>query len=298
MRRLYAIPLLAITLVACDDDVVGVVPVVLDPPATLTSISLNGAIHLSWSNNAEVNAPTDAFLEYRIYSTGYSLDDDLCDETWDFEGSTVFGTEFLVTSLTNGSPMCFGVVSVSTDGTESDWSPLRADTPRPDARNVLMYAFQADPLFSGFRFFQDVDGDGLVGALELGAVGDGSRTDIDFWVHRDATGAFFLMPERTGTTVALYSALPIEDLTSIDIAPEPPEFSRDGIEAVPGFGYVFEMDGGDGYARFGAVRVTHVGADYMIFDWSYQTDPGNPELSVHGGAKVADATGITITRGK
>ena len=133
--------------------------------------------------------------------------------------------------------------------------------------------------------------------MELGAVGDGGRTDIDFWVHRDVNGDFFLVPERAGTTVALYGSQAVEDLTSIDIAPLN-GFSPDGIEALPGFGYVFEMDGGDGFARYGAVRVTHVGADFLIFDWSYQTDPGNPELSVHGGAKVSDATGITVVRGK
>ena len=49
-------------------------------------------------------------------------------------------------------------------------------------------------------------------------------------------------------------------------------------EAVPGWGYVFQMNGGDGFARYGAVRVTHVGQDYLILDWAYQTDPGNPEL--------------------
>jgi hypothetical protein len=298
MRRLFAVLVVATLLVGCDDDVTDVTPIVLDAPATLTSISLNGAIHLSWSDNSYANAPAGSFLEYRVYSTGYSLDEDLCDATWDFEGSSVFGTEFLVGALTNGSPRCFGVVAVSVDGVESDWSPLRADTPRPDARNVLIFAFQASPGSSGFRFFQDVNGDGQVGALELGAVGDGSRTDIDFYVHRDPDGTFFLIPERVGTGVALYSAGPIEDLTSIDIAPESEQFSRDGIEALPRFGYVFEMDGGDGYARYGAIRVTHVGTDYMIFDWSYQTDPGNPELSVHGGAAVSNATGITVTRGR
>jgi hypothetical protein len=285
------------TLVACDDDVVDVVPIVLDPPATLTSISLDGKIHLLWSDNAEVNAPEGAFLEYRVYSTGYSLDDELCDETWDLEGSTVYGTEFLAGSLTNGSPMCFAVVSVSVDGGESEFSDARADTPRPDARNVLIYAWEVEPGFSGFRFFQDVNGDGQVGALELGNVGDGSRDDIDFWVHRDINGDFFLVPERAGTTVALYGNQEVEDLTSIDIAPLN-GFSPDGIEALPGFGYVFEMNEGDGFPRYGAVRVTHVGRDYLIFDWSYQTDPGNPELSVHGGAKVADAVGITVSRGR
>jgi hypothetical protein len=52
------------------------------------------------------------------------------------------------------------------------------------------------------------------------------------------------------------------------------------IEAGPGFAYVFEMDAGDSYLRFGAVRVTHVGRTFLILDWAYQTDPGNPELMV------------------
>jgi hypothetical protein len=69
----------------------------------------------------------------------------------------------------------------------------------------------------------------------------------------------------------------VEDLTSIDYAPNV-FYPAAGLSAVPGWGYVFEMDGGDGFVRYGAVRVTHVGQDYLILDWAYQTDPGNPEL--------------------
>ena len=34
----------------------------------------------------------------------------------------------------------------------------------------------------------------------------------------------------------------------------------------------------DGFLRYGALRATHVGRDFAIVDWSYQTDPGNPQL--------------------
>ena len=297
MRRLFSVSLLAVTALACGDDVVDVEVAVLDTPQGLSSISLNGAVHLRWSDNAYATAPEGAFLEYRVYSTGYSMDvgNGTCDEAWDLEGSTVFSTEFLVGALTNGEPRCFVVAAVNIDGVESDWPLPRADTPRPDARNVLIWAYQSAPTLSGFRFFQDVNGDGQVGPLELGTVGDGNRTDIDFWVYRDSNGDLFLIPERTGTVVALYSDEPIEDLTSIDIAPVS-GYSRDGIQAVPGFGYVFQMDEGDIYPRYGGLRATHVGVEYMIFDWSYQTDPGNPELSVHGGLGVADNSGIVVRR--
>ena len=100
---------------------------------------------------------------------------------------------------------------------------------------------------------------------------------------------------RSGTSVALYGTAPVDDLTSIDIAPTA-GYDTTAIEAVPGYGYVFQMSGGDGYARFGAIRVTHVSQQYMIFDWSYQTDPGNPELQVRGGLPVFD--GIVVRPSK
>jgi hypothetical protein len=86
--------------------------------------------------------------------------------------------------------------------------------------------------------------------------------------------------------VEFYSDDPIEDLSSIDLAPclasaDPNQcgsYSSQRIEAWPGLGYVFEMQAGDEFLRYGAVRMTHVGSSFVILDWSFQTDPGNPEL--------------------
>ncbi|MFQ5702519.1 MAG: hypothetical protein ACE5HT_00690 [Gemmatimonadales bacterium] len=284
-RGIFVLVLSGLAVGCGSDSVDDVALTILDAPASLTTTSLNGAIHLAWADNSFANAPANAFLQYRVYSTGFSIDDGLCDATFDLEGTTI-APEFVVGALTNGIPRCFGVTAESVDGGESDFSPVWADTPRPDARNVLIFAIQAGPTESGFRFFQDVDGNGQVGALELGAVADGNRSDIDFWVDRDVNGDFFMVPQRAGTEILLYDPDPLEDLTSIDFAPDS-GYSRDAIQALPRFGYVFRMDGGDGFARFGAIRITHVGKDYMLFDWSYQTDPGNPELSIHGGAGVA-----------
>jgi hypothetical protein len=296
MKRAFIISLFALAVAGCSDDTGVVDGIVLETPNSLVGTSLDGAIHLTWSDNAFLNAEPNTFLEYRIYSTSYSIDSDppLCGEEWTVEGSTI-APEFLVSALENGIPRCFAAVSVSIDGLESDLSQPWGDTPRPDARNVLIWAYQADAALSGFRFWDDVNGNGLVDPLELGTVGDGNRTDIDFWVDRDANGEFWLVPERSGTTIALYGAEPIEDLTAIDLAPGT-GYSALAITAVPGYGYVFEMDGGDGYPRYGGLRVTHVGQDYIIFDWSFQTDPGNPELSIHGGLPVAAGQGITVNR--
>ncbi len=266
----------------------------LDSPRLLSSISLDNAIQLLWDDNAARTAP-NGFKQYRVYSASFSLDQNLCGDDWSLFGTTV-SPDFLATvPLVNGVPRCFAVSAESVEGFESLWSDIIADTPRPDARNVLMFPFVVDPDRSGFRFFQDSNNDGIANALELGLVVRGDRTDIDFWVFRDPSGDVFLVPERAGVEVALVPGGPIEDLTSIDLAPET-GYSTAAIQALPGFGYVFRIDEGDGFFRFGAVRVTHVATDELIFDWSYQTDPGNPELQVHGGRAVFEGKGLVVKR--
>jgi hypothetical protein len=254
----------------------------LQKPATLTSTSLNGAIALTWSDNAYTTDP-NGFKIYRVYSASYDLDQNLCGTTWSLEGSTV-APEFVSSALTNGVPRCFGVSAISVEGFESLWSPIRSDTPRPDAHNVVLYARQAQDAGSGFRFWRDVDNDGVADANEIGLVLPGSSAQADFTVERDGSGTMFLTPLRTGTGVSLYGRSPVADLTSIDFAPDI-AYGRTGIEALPGWGYVFETDGGDGFLRFGALRVSHVGQSFLIVDWSFQTDPGNPELIRVAGMK-------------
>jgi hypothetical protein len=263
----------------------------LERPASLTSISLNGAIHLDWSDNAFVADP-QRFQWYRVYSASYDLDQGLCGSDWSLEGTTV-APEFLAGALANGVPRCYGVSAISREGYESLWSPLRQDTPRPDSRNVLVFAFDANTPLAGFRFWDDVNQDGLAQPTELGLVQDGSRTDIDFWVYRDpADSTLWVVPEFSGTTLRLYASTPIGDLTDIDFAPAG-GYSRAMIQAAPGFGYVFQIIEGS-ILRYGALRVTHVGRDYLIFDWSLQTDPGNPELVIHGNLPTSLETGMEV----
>jgi hypothetical protein len=263
----------------------------LERPTTLTSVSLNRAIHLTWSDNAFLNAP-NAFAAYRVYTTTYDLDTGNCGTSWLLDGTTV-APEFLSAALANGSPRCFGVSAVSREGWESLWSPLWQDTPRPDARNVLVFAYEENQLLSGFRFWDDLNLDGQAQASELGLIQDGNRTDIDFWVHRDPTdSSLWIVPEFAGTRLRLYANQPIADLTSIDVAPVS-GYSTNMIEAVPGYGYVFEIVEGT-QLRYGALRVTHVGRDYLIFDWSFQSDQGNPELLRHGGQPTVMKSGFAV----
>jgi hypothetical protein len=281
--RGFRAPVLFLLVAACSSDhtAPGAAP---DVPATLASTTLDHAIALTWSDNSYTFDPNN-FQNYRVFSTTYDLDNDVCG-SWRLEGTTV-APEFIVGALDNGVPRCFAVSAVSVTGAESAQSPVRTDTPRPDARNVVVYAVQARADSSGFRFWDD-DGDGQVEDDELGRIRPGSATDIDFFVDRDGTGALFFNPVRAGTGVELYGNLPVEDLTSVDVAPciagatpgQCAAYTTSSIEASPGFGYVFETDGGDGFIRYGAVRVTHVGQSFLILDWAVQTDRGDPELLV------------------
>jgi hypothetical protein len=280
MRRLmFGIPLAAATLLfaACYDHggPTGTGGVQLDAPASLTSISLNGAVHLQWTDNAYTSDPND-FAFYQVYSTSYNLDQNLCGSSWVTEGTTV-SPEFLVGALTNGVPACYEVTAVSIDNIQSNPSPLRNDTPRPDARNVLVFTSDTlGGLQSAFRFWLDANGNGQVDATELGLVGSAGNPAMDFYVMRDPTGTW-LVPLRTGVTMEVYGSTPVEDLTSIDVAPLD-GYTATGYEALPTWGYVFQMNDGGAFYKYGAIRVTAVGPSYVIFDWSYQTDPGNPEL--------------------
>jgi hypothetical protein len=138
----------------------------------------------------------------------------------------------------------------------------------------------------------DANGDGRAQPGELGLVGAGGP-QADFSVRREATdSSLWLKPEFPGASLRLYADAPVGDLTEIDYAPAG-GYSRNLIEAVPTYGYVFAITEG-GATRYGGVRVTHVGRTYLILDWSYQTDPGNPELMVRGGLPTVSVTGFEV----
>lgn len=247
----------------------------LPAPSGLAAIALNHAVQLSWSSNARTANP-GAFSYYRVYSAAYDLDANLCDTTWYLEGTTV-SEDFIASGYPNGQPLCFTVSAISVDGHESQWPTPVTATPRYDARNVIVFASQDSLAASGFSFY-------VSNGPAYGVVFPGNRTDIDFRLDRHVDGTLWFVPVRTGTSVALYSAQPVDDLTSITLAPES-GYSTSPIQAQPGFGYVFETTLSDGL-HFAGVRVTAVGSDYVIFDWSYQTDPGNPELNRVGAPAV------------
>ncbi len=268
---------------ACQNTTGGTSVAPLEAPDSITSVSLNRAVFLDWADNAYESDP-NRFSIYNVYSASYNLDSGLCGTDWALEGTTV-AHEFLAAQLQNGVPRCYATSAISIEGLESAWSPLWQDTPRPDARNIVLYALQTNADSSGFRFWSDANTDGIGQASELGLIQNGTRTDIDFVLHRNASDStLWIVPVFTGTSVQQYGLTPVADLTSIDFAPAT-GYAGDSLLARPGFGYVFEIVDGS-VLHYGALRMTHVGRQYVIFDWSVQTDPGNPELVVPKGPSL------------
>lgn len=236
-------------------------------PAGLVPVSLNGAIQLSWQPNARAGSGAALFAYYRVYSSSYSTGSGLCAATWYLEGTTV-SEDFISSGLTNGVSMCFAVSAVSTDGHESIWSTPTFDTPRYDARNIVIASNPPTPATSGFLFYD-------AGTLGFGEVVSGTRSDIDFYIDRHGDGTMWLQPVRTGTGIRGIGA--VADLTSIDIAPIT-GYGTSELQAVIGNAYTFQMTQTDGL-HYGGLRVTALGSGYAIVDWSYQSAAGNPELS-------------------
>ena len=244
-------------------------------PTGLTSVSLDRAAQLSWSSASRLSNTT-AFDYYRVYSTVWTTAANGCDDAyWVLEGTTI-SDDFLSTGLTNGVRYCFAVSIVSKDGHESMPSVPRDETPRYDARNVIVDAFEDVPATSGFDFYVPST---TGGTPRFGVVTDGGSSSIDFRVERHADGRLYLVPRRSDVALALYSTDPVTDLTSIDIAPLDNAFGTAAISAEPGYAYVFRV-GPIGSANYGAVRVTHVGTNYLILDWSYQSAMNTPELVI------------------
>ena len=240
----------------------------LPAPLGLTSTTLNQAVHLTWEDNA-VTSTLAVFDHYRVYSSAYSSAKAVCEAPWYFEGSTV-SDNFIVGNLPNGGSRCFAVSAISVDGRESTWSNARLDTPRSDAKSVVVYVAEAKADSAAFLFNDETP-------KVLGVVGPTSRADADFTLSRRADGTIWLTPARAGSTVRLYQATPVADLTAVDRAPLS-GYGSAALEIAPALAYVFQLQESDG-VHYGALRVQYATSNYVVFDWSYQIGVGNAELS-------------------
>ncbi len=267
MNRTW-LPLAAalVLLAGCDDHTA---PRDTTPPAAprgVRSVTGDGQATLSWLANTESDV-----IGYRVYEAPCA-GGPAC--PYDRVGSTT-GTRFTVTGLANGVTRYFAVSAVDRSGNESALAPLSPeyifDTPRPEGSQALTNA-QTAPATSGYDF-------------SAYSVRDKDDPSTDVYFTSSGGLAEMICPfVDTDIQDAGYAS----SLDAVDFAPSAGWSPTGTVELIVGHCYVvWTYD--NHYAKF---RVTGLGGGQVVFDWAYQTDPGNPELR----ARPAPREGARVRR--
>ncbi len=247
------------------------VPVASAPsaPNAVEVIALDGANYIRWS---DVAREASDFSFYRVY-----LDSS--------DGSFLLGETdseaFLDELAVNGGTYSYFVTALDDQGHESDGSAAADGTPRPDFTGEYLYAFSDRSDRSGFRFQEDESADPVVTG------GDSGR---HFRLEIDSNG-WWLVPGPNATafpqgfvTTALKCG-PGSDQGCVDLSVAPTSgYSTQDVALEPQTSYTLRVRGDDGLTHYAVIRVTLLGFDQdddalMIFDWAYQLQADNPNLS-------------------
>jgi hypothetical protein len=231
------------------------------PPAGLTSITGDGNVTLMWRSNRESD-----FEAYNIY--------------WSFDGgsfslmATTADTNYVDFDVRNGETVYYAVSAFDVYGNESDLSIATFDTPRPTGYDVELTDANVSPTAAGFSFAAGVQGWGVVSA-------DAANADFTFSIGETDGIARLTGGNRTGTRRTLILMWgPTGSFADMNYAPDPADPGSGYLEngswqAFKGYTYVLQTQEGN----FAQVRITNLIDSYVIFDWAYQTDPFNPELT-------------------
>jgi hypothetical protein len=245
-------------------------PVPPADPAGVEVVALDNANFIRWSDNAR---SAEDFSFYRVYlqeNGGGSL---LLGET-DSEG-------FMDLLAVNGQTYRYFVTALDDQGHESSGSQAGVGTPRPDYHGEWMYAFDDEPAKSGFRFQADEASNPIV---------SGTSSNRHFRMEVDSEGWWLVPGPGTEVYDGYFETTALrcgpgadKDCIAVDQAPLTGYAVRD-LPLYPQSTYVLKVTGDDGKRRYGAIRVTLLGYDQadsalMIFDWAYQLQVGNPNLS-------------------
>jgi hypothetical protein len=239
-------------------------------PAEIEVVALDDANYIRWSSNAR---DAEDFSFYRVYLEEADGGEFLLGET-DSEG-------FLDLLAANGETYAYFVAAVDDQGHESGGSVSAEGTPRPDYHGEWVYDYFDQPMLSGFRFQINEDADPIV---------SGDASDRHFRLEADDTG-WWLVP-GPGTevyptefvTTALKCGV-AADALCVDVPRAPTSgYVAQDVSLLPQSSYVLRVRGDDGMSHYGVIRTELLGFDQddnalMIFDWAYQLQANNPDLT-------------------
>ena len=239
------------------------VPVDTPPsaPTGLYSVTGDGKVTLYWNANREPDLKL-----YALYTS------DEPNGTYELVGTT---THIQYTfNIPNGVTKYLAVVAIDYAGNESELSRQTVwDTPRPEGRRLFVYAFMNDSLKTNFDRcgidFSDYD-DQMVQSL------DNPSNDVYIDNYENV---IYLNAFTDDTDITQFGKT--EKLNDVDyIIPDSLEWAENGyVPLVEDYSYViWTYDN-----HFAAIRVLEVYPNKVIFEWAYQTDPGNPQLKISAG---------------
>lgn len=225
-----------------------------EPPAVprgLHSITGDEEVMLIWYENTEPD-----LAGYRIYRS-------LTPSGYYYEIGQTNLDYFLDFGLLNGQTYYYAIVAFDYNGNESDLSyEIVYDTPRPEGYNEQIFDYYEYPDYSGWNF----------SAYSVVAY-DHPLCDF-YYGYDDINEAHYLYTGRSDTWIQDFGYT--ESLDEITYAPQYGWSTTGVVEAILGHTYIFWIWDN----HFAKVRLTAIDPDYVIFDWAYQIDPGNPELVI------------------
>jgi hypothetical protein len=239
-------------------------------PTNLEVVALDATNYIRWNDDPRAAGDFSAYRVYLLADGGGT--------------PTLLGESdspgFLDALAENGLTYRYAVSSVDVYGHESGNSFGAQGTPRPDFTGELIYSFADDPALSGFRFSESDQLDPIV---------PGASPERHFRLETDASG-WWLVPGPSASVVpqgvftTQLKCGVAADAQCLDWTTAPPSgYVSADIAVDPELTYMWRVADGAGSFRFGAVRVSLLGADQtgaslMIFDWAYQLQAGNPQL--------------------
>ena len=227
----------------------------------------------------DLNVVSGVTYEYYVASV---------DDATGAETPSEFSVQVTVPSFTpppvlavNGETYRYFVSAVDEFGHESGGGALAAGTPRPDYHGEWVYAFSDQPGLSGFRFEDDEGFDPIVAGTDPSRAFRLEADEFGWWLVPGPDAAIY--PQGFATTALKCGVA--ADAGCVDV-PEAPAsgYATFDVEALPQTSYVFRVVGADGRPHYGVIRVELIGFDQsgngiMIFDWAYQSQADNPNLS-------------------
>jgi hypothetical protein len=228
------------------------------PPQGIVTISLDNAVEIRW-----LPSQADDIKGYKVW-----VNDQYYGQ-YQLIGTTS-ETHFTDHGAINGVTYYYAVSAYDFSNNESVLSKdVVYDTPRPEGFGVRLYDYGTDPDSSGYSF-------NYYTVINYADV----RADFFFVI---SGGVYYLEARPNAEIQDMGYTSTLDDISS---APTVGWSVAGSVEAIEGHTYVVRT----AETNYAKIRITGVFLHQLLFDWAYQTAPGNIELKITGLSSPAHKT--------